>query len=1043
MKKLICSCCLIAGLTASANTRLALDTVKVPSDTTGIKKLAKVNPAVPPPAALTPLIPPSPQAEAFQRVGDYTLNNASGVPDITLPLYEIDHYGYKIPITLRYIATPLKPGYNYDVTGHGWALTLGSCISRTIKSAPDERFGFKISHDMLGGYYQVWESIFNNYNYQFDPFKAVLPNGTTFQFYISKENGPDLQYIVSNRKHLKITAHTDTGNIYAFTVVDEAGVTYTFDIAESSTDPNNRTSNVAWYLSRINLPNTNKPIYFYYNASIHQQHVDGFSERVLTLTNANEPALMGNDVRLTAGEINNNPHYKTKLLTNISCGTDYIVFEYMKGNAETEFNYLKKIRISNLKEFRLSHTISAHYPSAVPLACLTRLVAISCSSPADSLVYKFTYTSRGAYAGTDHWGYCTNDYNYQYNLANMNFYFECHPNYIYNLTASHLITSLGIDADGKCPYQKFNLLGNPSPAERRHALDPSYHQVLKSITYPTGGRTEFTFENHRFVTATAANGDYIATKRQRRVIEGGGFRIKDITNYTADGKVADIKEYRYGPTFKEAHQQNLNLPLPSNNHTDQHIGYGEPVVDPNVMTYAHFSSSDAVPALIQHMLLGLDNSGRKVKFSNPFYDLVYTNQWRFDVQFCPIFFRNLLQGRNAVVYPEITEYHGDVGYMEQTPAKTAGKTVYKYDIYHNQGDSTYYQQLEYYGHTLELAPHTSPKDYPIEKTDYAYEGFFKILRKETYTYQTTGGSIYDYVFGNYYSPGFCPNAMIMNSLFRSRYLLVNSYLPTGKTITEYTGTGAVTTSETLSYNSYDQLSTYEVTGAKPYVTTYTYPSPSDTGMAGKLVERNMMSKVLQSKTRTNNSDHMEVAGYKTDYSEYTVGGQTLLLPSRLYRLNTTLTGSEFEETHQVLSYTANGNPVETVDLSGMHTFYLWSYGDCYLIAEIRNSSISQVVTAVNATFGTDINGLATKTTLTTANLRNLRSHAALSTALVTTWTYTSWGDVTSQTLPSGEAIYYSYDGLGRLKESYRYEGNIESTANKRILKQYTYHTKTK
>ena len=68
---------------------------------------------------IRPDIPPSPQAVAFNRLGNYQVDNNYGMPDISIPLYEIDFHGYKIPLTLRYEASPLKPGYNYDVTGVG------------------------------------------------------------------------------------------------------------------------------------------------------------------------------------------------------------------------------------------------------------------------------------------------------------------------------------------------------------------------------------------------------------------------------------------------------------------------------------------------------------------------------------------------------------------------------------------------------------------------------------------------------------------------------------------------------------------------------------------------------------------------------------------------------------------------------------------------------------------------------------------------------------------------------------------------------------
>ena len=42
---------------------------------------------------LIPDVPPSPQAVAFNRLGDYQVNNNYGAPDINIPLFEIDFHG--------------------------------------------------------------------------------------------------------------------------------------------------------------------------------------------------------------------------------------------------------------------------------------------------------------------------------------------------------------------------------------------------------------------------------------------------------------------------------------------------------------------------------------------------------------------------------------------------------------------------------------------------------------------------------------------------------------------------------------------------------------------------------------------------------------------------------------------------------------------------------------------------------------------------------------------------------------------------------------
>lgn len=98
---------------------------------------------------VAPSVPTSPQAEAFKKYGDFEINYSTGIPDISIPLFEINHRGYKLPITLKYNPQPLRPGYNYDVYGHGWGLSVSSCISRTIEYIPDEWRDFKLETDKL------------------------------------------------------------------------------------------------------------------------------------------------------------------------------------------------------------------------------------------------------------------------------------------------------------------------------------------------------------------------------------------------------------------------------------------------------------------------------------------------------------------------------------------------------------------------------------------------------------------------------------------------------------------------------------------------------------------------------------------------------------------------------------------------------------------------------------------------------------------------------------------------------------------------------
>ena len=198
-----------------------------------------------------PDTPPSPQAVAFNRLGDYQLNNNYGMPDISIPLFEIDHHGYKIPLTLHYEAIPMKPGYNYDVTGFGWTLSGNSCVSRTIKGRADEngRFNNPFALDPFNNStgqakkYMDYANELDNMNFQYDSYNNVLPSGRNIPFFMYM-SGNSMRYELLNMDREVIISCTYTSqSIDSFTVTEENGVTYHFTIADKASngfenDPN-------------------------------------------------------------------------------------------------------------------------------------------------------------------------------------------------------------------------------------------------------------------------------------------------------------------------------------------------------------------------------------------------------------------------------------------------------------------------------------------------------------------------------------------------------------------------------------------------------------------------------------------------------------------------------------------------------------------------------------------------------------------------------------------------------------------------------------
>ncbi|MDE8697862.1 hypothetical protein PZH42_27850, partial [Bacteroides cellulosilyticus] len=102
--------------------------------------------------------------------------------------------------------TPFHPGNNYDVFGHGWALSVSSCISRSIECMPDETTGFKLDTDQVGKSYRNFtEATMNRLNLKYDLFTAHLPDGSSFDFVIRIKYDGKLEYVVSGGRDVKIT----------------------------------------------------------------------------------------------------------------------------------------------------------------------------------------------------------------------------------------------------------------------------------------------------------------------------------------------------------------------------------------------------------------------------------------------------------------------------------------------------------------------------------------------------------------------------------------------------------------------------------------------------------------------------------------------------------------------------------------------------------------------------------------------------------------------------------------------------------------------
>jgi hypothetical protein len=102
---------------------------------------------------------PSPNVASLGIYGQFPAALPTGVPNITIPIYELNYGGIKIPLTLRYNPQLLKPDLHPGWVGLGWDITNGGSITRVVNDLDDEMssYGYYYKFNSFQG--DDWSSI--------------------------------------------------------------------------------------------------------------------------------------------------------------------------------------------------------------------------------------------------------------------------------------------------------------------------------------------------------------------------------------------------------------------------------------------------------------------------------------------------------------------------------------------------------------------------------------------------------------------------------------------------------------------------------------------------------------------------------------------------------------------------------------------------------------------------------------------------------------------------------------------------------------------
>jgi len=123
---------------------------------------------------LPSVLPPNPKAFEFMKYGEVPVSKYTGVPNISIPIYNIETKGLNVPINLTYHSNGFRVNEESGWTGLGWTLHAAGSITQIVNGTDD--FGFYSSRMMP----------------DFEAISSSLPQssiGTCSNFYIKAKVG--------------------------------------------------------------------------------------------------------------------------------------------------------------------------------------------------------------------------------------------------------------------------------------------------------------------------------------------------------------------------------------------------------------------------------------------------------------------------------------------------------------------------------------------------------------------------------------------------------------------------------------------------------------------------------------------------------------------------------------------------------------------------------------------------------------------------------------------------------------------------------------
>jgi hypothetical protein len=904
--------------------------------------------------------PRSPTATALEKYGTYQVNEYTGVPDISIPLYTIEAGGFKVPITLSYHASGNKVTDVASWAGLGWSVSAGGQITRRTMGLPDDGpNGYLLGNLKKSGTYSqsnegdliYIENVSKNaYDAKPDIYSYDFPgNSGKFFFDGTAANGVypvrmipyspvNVQYALSAQFTLTHFTLTDvSGNRYLY------GDGATEMTTSSSGGSPGITTASAWKIEKMISQNRRDTVSFSYQAdTVYYPAPDGEIQTVtdnITILNSVVQTIFSPSYANFSTPGNNNVTSEM-LPREIDFKNGKIVFDLNPTTTRTDVNVgvghalrgLGDIKVYKYNygnhSMELQKTIvfwQTNFVDPISSSKRLRLDSIQVLDKAGSVIQHYRF-----------------DYNTAVSLPDYTSKAQDFWGYFNNVNNSRLTPQLTI------PWQPFSV-NTPSTVTigsdhvNGRLCDSTQRQayILTAIHFPSGGYSAFQYQTNQYY-----NGDTLKL--------AGGLRIKTISSYDGINPTPVVKSYVYNsarPNFT----QSLN-------------NFGPGGADYFSTMQVH-DDWENLPSSVTPTIIATANV--RTFYSGPHIDL---------------------EGYDGatVAYPSVTEYIG-------TPGNNVGRIDYTFtDAKDQTSDASRMGNMIYISYYFARGQLLTKKEY-LHKSD----GSYQMVKSTTNTYNFYPGS-------NYWNVGLNIARMIYNDgskggnpmymggvsddtrtdVFAINYynIVSNDNYLTKTTTKVYDPSDTTKLTTSYAYYTYDDTlhqqikqtshadskgNTHITVNKHPY--DYLSGTTTNNAILDSMINRHMYGEVIEKWDSLRNVTTGVNAVTSGQLNQYKLGNITnTIVPSKISTLSvlqpltnfvpsTVSSGNLAGDSRyvQVISfdqYDNQNNPIQYTPRNATPTSIIWDYQSEQPVAQVKNATTIYGSTTQVAYTGFEANG---------------------------------------------------------------------------------------